>query len=87
MTDQTTMWAVHVQGPDDMHACPDRQTADALALVLNRQFERHHKQGDPMMVATVTEWPHSRESWRAASELLQFEAKPIAAPSNEEGAT
>jgi Lar family restriction alleviation protein len=68
------MWAVHVQGPDDLHACPDRKTADALALVLNQQFMRHQKPDDPIMVATVTEWPYGRESWKQAADELRFVA-------------
>lgn len=79
MNQTTTMWAVHVQGPDDLHACPDRETADALALVLNGQFMRHSKPGEPLMVATVTEWPYGYEAWRAASEQLQFVPVPVVA--------
>lgn len=72
--DTTTLWAVHVQGPDDLHACPDRETADALALVLNRQFMRHTMPDDPLMVATVTEWPYSREAWQQDVDQLCFKA-------------
>lgn len=75
---QTTMWAVHVQGPDDMHACPDREVADALALVLNRQFVRHKHPDDPPMKADVVPWPYGYEEWRAAAESLRFEAQPAA---------
>ena len=70
----TTMWAVHVQGPDDMHACPDREVADALALLLNRQFAKHTDPNDPQMKAEVVAWPYGYEAWKAASEQLRFEA-------------
>lgn len=72
--DTTTMWAVHVEGPDDLYACPDRDTSEALALVLNRQFERHAKPDDPPMAATVVKWPYGYETWKADSEQLRFEA-------------
>ena len=73
MTDQDQMWAVHVQGPDDMHACPDREVADALALLLNRQFQRYSGD-DPQMKAEVVPWPYGYEAWKAESEQLRFEA-------------
>lgn len=66
------MWAVHVQGSDDMHACPDREVADALALLLNRQFARHTS---VFMKAQVVPWPHSKEAWERESKLLCFEAR------------
>lgn len=74
MSEDTKMWAVHVQGPDDIHACPDREVADALALLLNRQFERYNNQNDPVMTAAVIEWPYGYESWKVNSEQLRFEA-------------
>ena len=73
MSEQTTMWAVHVQGPDDLHACHDREVADAVALLLNRQFRRRVKPDDPSMTAEVVPWPYSYESWKAESEQLRFE--------------
>ena len=72
--DTTTMWAVHVEGPDDLYVCFDRETAEALTLVLNRQFERHTKQDDPPMTAKVVKWPYGYEAWKADSEQLRFEA-------------
>lgn len=73
MSDDFKMWAVHVLGPDDMYPCPDKEVADALALVLNRQFERHRAPDDPWMLATVTVWPHGYEAWKLGSEQLCFE--------------
>ncbi len=74
MNENTTMWAVHVQGPDDLHACVDREVADALALVLNRQFMRHSRPDDPPMTATVIEWAYGYEAWKADCEKLWFVA-------------
>ena len=48
--------------------------AEALTLVLNRQFERHTKQDDPPMTAKVVKWPYGYEAWKADSEQLRFEA-------------
>ncbi len=72
--DTTTMWAVHVEGPDDLHACQDRETAEALSLVLNLQFARHTNPDDPPMTAKVVKWPYGYETWKADSEQLRFEA-------------
>lgn len=76
MTADTTMWAVHVQGPDDMYACQDRETAEALALVLNVQFRHDSRPDFPLIVATVTEWPYGYEAWSAAKDQLCFVAVP-----------
>lgn len=74
--DDNTMWAVRIVGSDDLHAAPDRAVADALCLVLNRQFERH-----PSLQATdaipfraeVVEWPHGYEAWSAEKDQLRLE--------------
>lgn len=75
MIKETTMWAVHVHGPDDLHACPDKQVADALALALNLQFKRQTGPDDPPMIAEVVEWPYGYEQWKADSEQLAFVSK------------
>ena len=77
LTDEPAeMWAVHVQGPDDIHACPDREVADALALVLNRQFAGYTDPIDPPMKAEVIEWPYDYESWASEKGQLKFEVRP-----------
>jgi hypothetical protein len=80
MSDKQKMWAVQVNGPDDVHACADREVADALALVLNRQIQRHGPMpGSPAVVAEVIEWPYGYEAWKASSELLRLEVTLIEA--------
>jgi hypothetical protein len=78
MSDQQKIWAVQVNGPDDVHACADREVADALALVLNRQIQRHGPMpGFPAVVAEVIEWPYGYEAWKASCELLRLEVALI----------
>jgi hypothetical protein len=69
------MWAVHIVGPDDVHAAPDRQIADAFCLVLNRQFDRHKSYGgdEPTLRAEVIEWPYGYEDWAADKDALRLE--------------
>lgn len=74
MDSNTTMWAVHVLGPDDLHACPDREVADALALLLNRQFARSATAQVLGMRASVIPWPLGYEAWKTESEQLNFQA-------------
>ena len=76
MNSATEMFAVHVIGPDDLHACPDREVAEALALLLNRQFSRYKSAQDVGMRALVVPWPHGYETWKAESEQIQFEVVP-----------
>lgn len=71
------MWAVHIQGPDDVYAAPDREIADAVALVLNRQFLRRPFPSEVKVQARVVRWPHGYEAWSAQKDLLQLEVKGI----------
>lgn len=70
-TSDGTMWAVLVLGPGTLHACTDLGVADAVALLLNRQFARHGV--SELARAEIVEWPHSREEWECASERLRLE--------------
>lgn len=64
-TPDTTLWAVHVLGPDDIHAAADH--ADALALcdelnALGLQFNAGHRPGDlgyVIHIAYPLPWPAS----------------------------
>lgn len=57
-------WAVHVSGPDDVHAAPDRAQAVAAAARFNDWFDKRRDPHplDPQMHAKVIEWPYSAES-------------------------
>lgn len=64
MTD-TTLWAVHVEGPDDVIAAVDRAEADAKAKEINDGYEAfkqrpdHRPDVDVRWHANVIEWPYS----------------------------
>jgi len=70
--DNTKMWAVHVDGPDDVHAVPDREIADAACVALNCSFKRAGLAD--MCRAEVIEWPHGYESWSAQKDQFRLEA-------------
>lgn len=63
-------WAVLIHGSDDLHACRDKEVAEAVALLLNRQGERIGIVG---FYAEVVLWPHSRASWKEACEKFRLE--------------
>lgn len=74
MTDSNKMWAVHVSGPDDLHACPSKEFADAFAEMMNRQFDAQSVATGgrlPLMVANVVPWPYDYETWKTESEKFQ----------------
>lgn len=66
MTDLPMLWAVHVQGPDDIIATVDRAEADQHAEAINAWYERQTMRPDfdpetfPRVHAEVIEWPYSR---------------------------
>ena len=74
--DDTKMWAVHIIGPDDVHAVPNREIADAACVALNWSFKRQ-KLAD-MCRAEVIEWTHGYETWAAEKDLFRLEAVPSA---------
>jgi hypothetical protein len=63
MTD-TKLWAVHVEGPDDVIAAVDRAEADTRAKEINEMYEAFTKRPDadpavdPRWHASVVEWPY-----------------------------
>lgn len=58
MSDDTTLWALHIEGPDDFYAMPSKAAAQAHADILNRFMA----QGKSHMKALVALWPHSAEA-------------------------
>ena len=77
MSESTKMWAVVVVGHDDLFACTDRETADAAALLLNRQMARlryyKNEPVHPWANARVIEWPYSAGSWEVNSRKFRME--------------
>jgi hypothetical protein len=78
-----TLWCVHIPGPDDLHAAPDRATAKRMASEHNTWLDQKYWEesinfgGDwPTRVActaVVIEWPWSAESHATA--LMREEAE------------
>ena len=66
MPDLPTLWAVHVQGPDDLIAAVDRAEAERHAKDINDWFEAETKRPDynpetwPRIHAEVVEWRSDR---------------------------
>ena len=64
---ETGFWALHINGPDDVIAMPDKATAEAKAKEFNELAERHRNRPDarpdvePHMSAEVMEWEWSPE--------------------------
>lgn len=60
--DLMRLWAIHVEGPDDIVAMPDRATAEAKAAEVNAIAEMLRNRPtaselDPHLSAAVIEWP------------------------------
>ncbi len=55
---EDVMWAVHVEGPDDIVARADYAAALEMATDLNDYYNRF-KDSEPAIVAKVIEWPFS----------------------------
>jgi len=72
--DNDKLWCVHVTGADDVHPMPSFSEALHEANKLNSFLICHqHQEGDPIMIAVATEWPHSPES-HAAGVAIRAEA-------------
>ncbi|MBN3757162.1 hypothetical protein G3N95_29765 [Paraburkholderia sp. Tr-20389] len=57
-----TLYAVHIQGPDDIIAAPGEREAQTLAKKLNAFFMETLKQSTPatpMIEAVVIKWPYA----------------------------
>lgn len=54
----TTLWALHIKGPDDIYAMPSERAAKAHADILNHHFQRTHSS----VQADVVPWPYSAEA-------------------------
>lgn len=68
MPEPEPLWAVHVQGPDDIVAEASRESADRNATALNDWYAARTKDDDfdpvtfPRIHAEVIPWPYSREA-------------------------
>jgi len=74
-----TLWAVHVEGPDDVLAAASEAAAIAEAEEINAYFARRAAEDpspyDPTMSAKVIGWPFSPE--RHAKSLAEQERERV----------
>lgn len=66
----TGLWCVHILGPDDVIAFPDRQSAEREAATINEAMADHaaRRPSDdnwPLLKAVVEAWPYSSEEHAA----------------------
>jgi hypothetical protein len=72
-TASPVLWCVHIPGPDDLYAWPNREMADDHAARLNAFIRRSWKREpefDPTeesMTAVVIPWPGSQDSHATAA--------------------
>lgn len=57
-----TLWALHIEGPDDVHPAPSREMAQEAADLFNATFPQPTDPNRPRAVAKVIEWPHGARS-------------------------
>lgn len=56
-SDDTTLWALHIKGPDDVYAMPSKEAAEEHARILNGRFAGFVR--EPRPTATVVPWNRS----------------------------
>lgn len=64
-TPAVELWALHIQGSDDILAMPDRKTAEADKALYDAADDQTRTSGDPhrpLLNAVVIPWPSSAES-------------------------
>lgn len=62
MSESTTLWAIHIEGPDDIIAAPSMEAAEREAALLSQQFASIPKsENAPAVRAVVTVWPYLAE--------------------------
>lgn len=71
------LWGIHIPGPDDLYAAPDRQTAKKMADKHNAAMREYVEKnnltwGVEMITAEVIEWPHDADESHAES-LIEFD--------------
>lgn len=61
--DAKQLWALHVEGPDDVLAAPSADEAMRVAVKMQRWWEAQpHHEYNPVLKFSVVPWPHSPES-------------------------
>lgn len=63
MTDQPKLWAMLIEGPDDIYAMPSEAAAQAQCDILNAHWEKRNADPiGPFLRASACLWPYSAES-------------------------
>lgn len=65
MNTPTELWAIHIQGPDDLYAMPCKEAAESHAAILNDEFKaRKIERGEnyPSITVAVVPWTGSAEA-------------------------
>lgn len=65
MSTPVALWAIHIQGPDDLFAMPSKEAAESHAAILNNEFKaRKIERGEnyPSITVAVIPWTGSAES-------------------------
>ena len=68
------LWAVHVEGPDDVVAMVDKESAEREAAAINAFWERYKQRPDasehlPNVTASVIPW--DGPAWQHAADLAE----------------
>jgi len=79
------LWAVHVQGPDDVYACESKEEADETAKILNLIINQVPSPMWTICKATVIEWPYAKEEWLKELRKIQFVEPPFSVCSLADG--
>lgn len=71
------LWAIHIPGPDEYHAAPNKEAADHMAAMHNKAMQEYVANnklswGIETITAHVAQWPYDFESH--AQELTEFDA-------------
>jgi hypothetical protein len=67
MPDLPPLWAVHVQGSDDILAMPSRDEAQVFVELLDKlDAEKAGREHMPKYSAVICEWPFAREEHAVA---------------------
>lgn len=61
----TQLWALLIEGPDDLYAMPSRKNAEVHASILRPHFERMAAGKGITLIPKVIPWPHSAEAHAA----------------------
>lgn len=63
-TTESQLWAVHLEGPDDVYPAPTKEEAEAACTLINGAIARQTGRSEtPMVTAKAIVWPGSVDTW------------------------